>query len=87
MLTFGSIIETKTTMKTWKNKIELDGLGVCTVKELSDQEASRIRSRSKDPVMPVSTGFINLYKNGVFAGTCGVSYAERRVQNTLRSAC
>lgn len=61
-------------MKTWKQPVDLPGMGLCTVKELTDRDATRERRKGVN-AMPISTGFVCLYRDDVFVGTCGSYYA------------
>jgi hypothetical protein len=65
-------------MKTWKQQAQIPGVGLCTVKELTDLDATRGR-RQNLKVMPISTGFVCLYINEQFVGVCGSAYALARV--------
>ena len=62
-------------MKTWKKLAQIPDLGPCTVKELTDLEATRARRRGHN-VMPISTGFVCLYQDDALVGVCGSDVAR-----------
>lgn len=69
-------------MKTWKEKVKINGK-IYTVKEATDKECAKKGSR----LAPISHSFVNLYnEENQLITFCGVHYAEERKLNASELA-
>jgi len=67
-------------MKTWKQKVDIPGYGICIVKEYRDREVERARKRKRNYFpMPIDHGFVNLFHGNKFVAVCGSNYAKQRI--------
>jgi len=69
-------------MKTWRKKASIPKLGICTVKEFSDEDCDTKRlviGNCRICPAPSSHGFVNLFHGKKYVGFCGMFYAQKRL--------
>ena len=69
-------------MKIWPVLVKIPKWGLCEVRETTDRETVCAYAK-RIPCAPRSHGFVNLFRDGIFYGWCGVAYARRRIVKSV----